>query len=238
MSNIWTIARRHVVLTVVLVALVVSSGTLLAAAARTTSAALAAPTITQEPADATDSGRAKFKLEHTRKDVTFECSLDGSPFAACHKNVQYQGLTPGQHCFRAKAVVGTLRSDAAERCWTNMAPATFGIKGSVTGLYPGRTMPVDLELSNPHNQEIIVQSVTITVGTDTSSEQCDGPENLTVTRDLQGPVRVPARSTKKLSDLSVPQSSWPQLTMPNLDENQDACKNTQFALTYTGTATK
>ncbi|MBS4011442.1 MAG: hypothetical protein KGZ72_11885 [Roseovarius sp.] len=237
MSNIWTIARRHVVLTVVLVAFVVSSGTLLAAA-RTASATLETPTITQEPADATDSGRAKFKLEHPRKDVTFECSLDGSPFAACHKNVQYQDPAPGQYCFRAKAVVGTLRSDAAEKCWTNMAPATFGVTGSVTGLYPGRTMPVDLELSNPHNQDIFVRSVTITVEADTSSEQCDGPENLTVTRDLQGPVQVPARSTKKLSELSVPQSSWPELTMPNLDENQDACKDTQFALTYTGTATK
>lgn len=237
MSNIWTIARRHVVLTVVLVALVVSSGTLFAAA-KTTSAAVAAPTISQEPADATDSGRAKFKLEHPRKDVTFECSLDGSPFTPCHKNVQYQDLAPGQHCFRAKAVTPAgVRSPEAERCWTNMAPATFGITASVTGLYPGRSVPLDLQLSNPHNQDIYVQSVTITVG-GTTSAGCDGPANLTVSRDLQGPVRVPKRSTRTLSQLGIVDSRWPELTMPNLAENQDACKATQFALTYTGTATK
>ena len=56
--------------------------------------------------------------------------------------------------------------------------------------------------------------------------------------EQQGPVRVPARSTKKLSQLPVSAEIWPVLTMPNLDENQDACKDTQFALTYTGTATK
>lgn len=239
--------RRAALGVVVVLAAVLASarpapleGLVAMASGGTAAATLAPPTITQEPADATDSGRAKFKLDHPRKDVTFECSLDGSPFTPCEKNVQYRGLAPADHCFAAKAVDPKKnRSGAAQRCWTNLDPATFGISGSASQpFFPGRAVVVDLRFANPHNQPIQVLAVDITIARQTSSAGCPGDENLVVRRPFTGPVTVPARSTMTLSELRVPAGQWPELEMPNLPVNQDACKGTDFTITYTGRATK
>ena len=49
---------------------------------------------------------------------------------------------------------------------------------------------------------------------------CPATTNLLVTRPLVSTLTVPARSTKSLSDLGVPQAQWPVLTMPDLLTNQ------------------
>src|SRR5437764_730287 len=62
--------------------------------------------------------------------------------------------------------------------------------------------------------------------------------NLVVTGGSWAAVSIPAKSTRSLSQLNIPNLQWPHVQMPNLDRNQDGCKNTTFLFTYTGTATK
>ena len=52
--------------------------------------------------------------------ATFECSLDGAPFAACASAKAYTGLAEGEHTFRVRAVdqAGNPDPDPAERSWT------------------------------------------------------------------------------------------------------------------------
>ena len=66
---------------------------------------------------------------------------------------------------------------------------------------------------------------------------CPAATNMLVTRPLRATLTVPARSTKSLSDLGIPQAQWPVLTMPDLPTNQDACEGATFTLLYLGTAT-
>jgi hypothetical protein len=64
--------------------------------------------------------------------------------------------------------------------------------------------------------------------------------NLTVARQYGGPprLRLPAGRSLSLSELGVDRSRWPQLRMPDLPVNQDACKATTFMFDYAATATK
>jgi hypothetical protein len=48
-----------------------------------------------------------FPVESDVPGATFECSLDGAPYAACEPPVSYAGLTPGSsHVFQARASAG------------------------------------------------------------------------------------------------------------------------------------
>ena len=44
------------------------------------------------------------------------------------------------------------------------------------------------------------------------------------------------RDLQVLQALGLTQSRWPQMRMPNLATNQDACKGAAFRLTFTGAA--
>jgi hypothetical protein len=205
------------------------------------------PTITKGPDDPSDRSKVKFQLTDTEAGVGFVCSLGDAvttpPFSPCDKNVQYSGLAPDEHCFRAKAkdAAGNL-SAVAEMCFANFEKKTFGITGTTTEpFFPGKSQAVDLVLSNPNNRaiEITTSSITVSSATkknDVANPDCNGTTNLVVTQGLTGTVIVPANSTRSLSQLLVPQSQWPVLTMPNLSTNQDACKSTTFTINYSGTA--
>jgi hypothetical protein len=111
--------------------------------------------------------------------------------------------------------------------------------------FPGSTQGLNLVLSNPYNFPISVTSVTVTVDPATTTKSggkanpsCVGNDNLQVTRQLASAVTLPSNATKSLSDLGVADSDLPQVKMLDLDTNQDACKDTTFKLSYTGTATK
>lgn len=205
------------------------------------------PTITRDPGDPNDKSKAMFKLADTESAVTFVCSLGDAattpPFAPCSSPIQYKNLAPDEYCFRAKAkdAAGNL-STAVQHCWATFEKKAFGITGTASQPFsPGRSQAVDLVLSNPNNQPIEILSSTITVAAGTirggvANPDCDGTVNLVVTKGLTGTVVVPANATRTLSQLGVPESQWPVLTMPNLSTNQDACKSTTFTIDYAGTA--
>jgi hypothetical protein len=110
--------------------------------------------------------------------------------------------------------------------------------------YPGATpQPLNLVLTNPFSFDIKVTGITITVQTATTkgghpNTACDGAANLNVTRPFNGSVTVPKNSTKSLSQLGAPPLQYPLLQMPDLAVNQDACQNTTFSMSYSGTAVK
>lgn len=121
---------------------------------------------------------------------------------------------------------------------------TFEIAGNVASSFtPGRAQALDLQFRNDNAFDIQVDAVTITVRVATTrrgqpNPGCNGTENLVVSRPFRGPVVVPGRTAATLSQLRVPAAQWPQLTMPNLSDNQDACKDATFAFDFSGAATK
>lgn len=111
----------------------------------------------------------------------------------------------------------------------------FTITGSADRLLaPGVTGRLNLALTNPNNQPISVTNLAVSL-TGTSKASCT-PSNFAVGQFSGSyPLTVPANTTRTLSQLGVPQSGWPTVTMKDLPVNQDACKSTTLALSYTGT---
>jgi hypothetical protein len=64
--------------------------------------ALPTPEINSSPPGITASGSASFSFSGAIAGTTYECSLDGSPFAACTSPVSYDSLADGDHEFRVR----------------------------------------------------------------------------------------------------------------------------------------
>ena len=204
-----------------------------------------APTITVHPDNPTPDRDATFGFTGTG---TFECKLDGAAFVACTSPKIYNDLAVAGHVFQVRTVNGDVTSAPVSFSWT-IITSSFGISGSITGvlLAPGAPpQPLNLVFTNPYNNSggINILGVTITVQHATTKDgapngDCDGPENLTVTdgSPTPWPLNVPRRSTKSLDERGIDPTQWPQVQMLNLATNQDACKDTTFTFTYTGTAT-
>lgn len=110
------------------------------------------------------------------------------------------------------------------------------IAGAVDrALSPGVTGYLDLALANPDNHPLRVTKLAVAI-TGTSRSGCTASANFsTVQFSGSYPLSLPAKSTRTLSQLGVPRSQWPRLTMIDLPTNQDSCKNTALTLGYTGT---
>lgn len=145
-------------------------------------------------------------------------------------------------------VAGMPRSSHVGRPCQDRRPiclhGTFTIGGNTSRpFYPGTSEALDLRISNPFKFPIKVIKVSVSVEPVPTKDgkpdpACPGMANLLVTKHLGTVVTVPARSTNLLSELEVPQQDWPQLTMPDLPVNQDACEGAVFTLDYWGTATR
>ena len=82
-------------------------------------------TITSGPASLSASRDASFAFTSDESGSTFECSLDGSPFAACSSPAAYTGLGDGGHTFDVRATDSSANTDAtpAGASWTIDATA-------------------------------------------------------------------------------------------------------------------
>lgn len=203
------------------------------------------PVITSGPPSATIDPDATFFFTDARPGVGFECRLDGSGFSTCGSPQSYVDLAVGSHTFFVRAVDPAGTSPVVSYGWT-IVKAGFGIAGDVDGLLaPGVTLPLNLTFTNPFNsaQGINISDVGITVTPLTIRDGqpnpgCLGPDHVTVDRGSAWAINVPRNSTVSLAGLGIHPDDWPQVTMRNLDSNQDACKNTAFTFSYTGTAEK
>ena len=82
-------------------------------------------TITGHPANPSNSTSAGFTFSSADGTATFECSLDGSAYAACSSEKNYTGLSDGSHTFavRAKDPAGNVDATPASYPWTVDATA-------------------------------------------------------------------------------------------------------------------
>jgi hypothetical protein len=127
-------------------------------------------------------------------------------------------------CTLAVAAVGTLA--AAATSIGNRASATtpaFTITGSAQRLYPGRTLPLHLTVTNHETFAIVVTSIT-TAAADASSA-CPATE--LAVGAFAGALTEPCRRTAKVT---VP--------IALVHAAPDACQGALFHLTYFGRARK
>jgi len=113
--------------------------------------------------------------------------------------------------------------------------ADFTISGGVSGLELGTTAPFKLTLTNPHSTKIFVTRLTVAMAADSTPPGCSRDTNFVISQSnasSANPITVPAKG--KVTLTSAPRA--PQITFLDLPTNQDACKNVNFALTFTGIA--
>jgi len=205
-----------------------------------------APVITGAPDNPTFQTQAELHFTDTEQGVTFRCQLDERAATACSGGAEYENLAVGNHCFNAVAVDGAANAGApASVCWTIAVNNSFGISGNASAaFYPGATpQPLDLVLTNPFSFDIKVTGVTVTIQAATTKNGnpnpgCDGVQNLKVIRQFNGTVTLVKKTTSSLFQLGTPSSQYPLLQMPDLPVNQDACQNSTFRMSYSGTAVK
>jgi hypothetical protein len=202
----------------------------------------AAPTFTQQPSNPSPSPTVTFAWTDSSSDVaSYRCSRENGSFTPCTSPFSYtvDNSNPnGQHQFAVQAF-DTAGNGSVVTSYTFKVGGNdnkpFTISGSVTGLQIGAPKAVPLTLTNPNNQTIFVTSLTISAGN--ASAACDS-SNIQVTpstASATNPITVPANGSVTLSGSLA--AFAPKLTLvdkPNV--NQNACKNTSFALTYSGSA--
>src|SRR5262249_57208496 len=79
---------------------------------------------------------AQFSCTSNEQGVTFRCSLDGAPFAACTSPASYPNLTEAQHTFAVKAVDAASNEDPTPdtRTWTvDVTPPDTSIDSGPSG---------------------------------------------------------------------------------------------------------
>jgi hypothetical protein len=76
--------------------------------------------LTLAPAGSTSSTSQTFRFESTEPGSTFECRLDGEPWAGCSSPVTRSGVSNGSHTFQVRATdpAGNLDPTAASVTWT------------------------------------------------------------------------------------------------------------------------
>ncbi len=107
------------------------------------------------PTGTTDQSSATFVFHGSDTNDTFQCSLDGAPWATCTSPQQYSSLADGTHTFQVRAVnsAGEVDPTPAEASWTvdttapavtltdpangswtnNVTPAFSGAAGTASG---------------------------------------------------------------------------------------------------------
>jgi hypothetical protein len=196
------------------------------------------PVITQPPPNPSSSSTVTVAWTDSEAGVSFQCSVDEGPWTSCTSPDTFtvgQQTPPdenGQHEFRVRAVDGVGNTSIfAETLWAVSADH-FSIAGDVSGLYPGVTVSIPVAITNPNSYPIQVNQLTVSIGT--TPPGCAASWFTFVQSPISGShmVTVDPNSTLTLSG-----SDRPQITLLNVNVNQDACENRSVGLTYSGTAT-
>ncbi|HTX32519.1 MAG TPA: hypothetical protein VMD09_14140 [Solirubrobacteraceae bacterium] len=121
-----------------------------------------------------------------------------------------------------------------------------GVPFSITGnapatLEPGMMEPLDLQIQNPNSSSLTLSSLTAAV-TSVSAPQATPSLPCTASdfsmQQYSGllPLVVAPNTTVTLSQLGVPQSEWPEVSMLDRTSNQDGCEGASLSLSYGGAA--
>jgi MYXO-CTERM domain-containing protein len=102
-------------------------------------------TITSAPPDPTPQTSATFTFTSNDAGATFECNLDGTPYAACTSPITYSDLAEGPHTFwvRSRDALNNLETSPASHTWTvdALAPAAPVITSPANGALVTDTTP-------------------------------------------------------------------------------------------------
>ena len=118
----------------------------------------------------------------------------------------------------------------------------FRVVGNVPGaLEPGLGASIDLKFTNPNGRAIRITSVTATIDSldapfSTPTLPCTASDYAITQLSGAASITVPARSTRTLSQLGVPQSEWPEFRMRNTALDQDGCKGATITIDYAAKA--
>lgn len=108
-----------------------------------------------------------------------------------------------------------------------VCPKSFGISGSISGLYPGAHLQLPVLVTNQNNQDIKVTQIQITV-TATDKVGCSTANTNLQPTNYTGPGFVVHANSSSTINLPI--------TMPNTVVN--ACQDAKFTLAYGGSAVK
>ena len=106
---------------------------------------------------------------------------------------------------------------------SRLANRRFFINGTVTGFYPGATLPLTLKVTNPEPWAIVVTSISTQVGG--ASSGC--PSGYLSVGPFSGHLKIPPRSWGSLQVLAQLNHAAP-----------DACQGVVFPLSYLGKAAR
>jgi hypothetical protein len=198
-----------------------------------------APLITSMPPDPAPSAISTFEFTDAESPVTFQCSIENGPFQACTSPFTFTVIVDtsnnGQHQFAVRAIdsAGNVSSAASYR-WKVDPAVEFTITGGVTGLYPDVWVPIPVQITNPHNFTLLVETLSASVAAAPGACPASNFDFAAWTAAPGNAIAVPANASSFLAPLS----KRPQIRLLNLPANQDACKGVSISLTYSGTATK
>jgi large repetitive protein len=75
-------------------------------------------TIVSGPADPTSAADASFDFASSESGSSFECALDGAPFAPCTSPASYSSLALGPHQLEVRAIDAAGNVDATPAIYT------------------------------------------------------------------------------------------------------------------------
>lgn len=150
-------------------------------------------------------------------------------FASCRPAIR------GVLEFDTSRVIGGGRVDGGS--------ASFRISGNtVEPISPGVMVPIDLRITNRHDQSLSVTSLAVSFGRVTAPNAdarrpCSVADFAVV--QVRGTLHLPlaAHSTEALGALGVARATWPRVGMVDRPVNQDGCKGASLTLSYTGSGT-
>jgi hypothetical protein len=148
----------------------------------------------------------------------------------------------GRYRIRVLARSRTLRArSAADLVIASPQLSTnFTISGDLPrALEPGSAASLDLALSNPDPVEIAISSLEVRLaGLSAPLANASYPCSLQDFEVIQFSgsygFKVPASSTRTLSELGLPPEQWPQVAMLDRPVNQNGCKGSSLSLSYAG----
>lgn len=125
-----------------------------------------------------------------------------------------------------------LNLSGAGRAFTVTVPA-FG------PFAPGDSFPLDLAITNPNNQSLLVTNLS---GSIQAVSKAAGVTGTCTTGDYavsafggSYPLTIPAGATRTLSQLGVPSTQEPAVSMPDsVSTSQDGCRGASVTVSFTG----
>jgi hypothetical protein len=204
-----------------------------------------APVITDKPTDPTTDSNVSFRWSDVEAGTTFQCSLENGAWTACSSPRSWQLDTgnSGQHQFAVRALDAAGNASAPASYSFKYQQDTggkqpFAISGSASGLLIGVWKPITVTVTNSNKQAIYVTSLTVAVDPAKDPAGCPSGTNLELRQpDVSSTNRLTVGPGASVT-LPAQGVSTPEIRLKNLPSvNQDACKGTSFALSYSGTAT-